>query len=102
MNDMPSVSLFALMQHRKGSRQRLHIFGFGCRFFFRIILKPFLFLVLSGLFSIFQRCLSLSTALSTPLSSSSGASAPGGDSGSADAFSASSRTFLLVALIFSL
>ena len=43
-----------------------------------------------GFFSIFQRCLSLSTALSTPLSSSSGASAPGGDSGSADAFSASS------------
>ena len=47
------------MQHRKGSRQRLHIFGFGCRFFFRIILKPFLFLVLSGLFLYFPEMFEL-------------------------------------------
>ena len=49
----------ALMQHRKGSRQRLHIFGLRCRFFFRIILKPFLFLVLSGLFLYFPEMFEL-------------------------------------------
>ncbi len=92
MNDMPSVSLSLLMQHRKGSRQRLHIFfGLRCRFSSSgSSLNRFFSLFFLGFFSIFQRCLSLSTALSTPLSSSSGASAPGGDSGSADAFSASS------------